>query len=144
MGTGSGAGVGHPVTVGQGTGWTQLAAAVAAPVPPGEIAGIYVFRPYKRDGREWGTAVVTRTGEGTRGRLRVYTARYMLITRGKERGRAKAEVLEVALSPAEVLAQVMQETVDRTGDPEPPATLERGAWYPESEQPPSTPAEIAR
>jgi len=39
------------------------------------------------------------------------------------------EVQEVALSPAEVLAQVMQATADRTGDPEPPVALDRSAWY---------------
>ncbi len=135
MGTGADPGHGQPVGAGYGAGWLQLAAAVAAEVPPAEIAGIYVFRPYKRDGREWGTAVVTRRGEATRGRLRVYTARYMLVTRGKERGRSKVEVVEVALSPAEVLAQVMQETVDRTGDAEPPVALDRVVWYPEADTP---------
>jgi hypothetical protein len=98
-------------------------------MPPAEIDAIYVFRPIKRDGREWGTAVVTRTGEEPGGRLRVYTARYMLIVRGKERGRSKVEVEEVALTPAEVLAQVMEATTDRTGDAEPPVTIDRSAWY---------------
>jgi hypothetical protein len=133
MGTGPDARLRQPISAGQGPGWTQLAAAIATEVPPAEVAGIYVFRPYKRDGREWGTAVVTRQGDPARGRLRVYTARYMLVTRGKERGRSKVEVQEVALSPAEVLAHVMQEIVERTGDSEPPATLERGVWYPELE-----------
>jgi len=87
-------------------------------VPPGEIETIYVFRPIKREGKEWGTAVVTRKAPD--GRLRVYTAKYMLIVRGKERGQSKIEVAEVGLSPAEVLAQVMQATVDRGGDTEPP------------------------
>jgi len=100
-------------------------------MPPAEIASIYVFRPIKRDGREWGTAVVTRTGAEQDGRLRVYTARYMLIVRGKERGRSKVEVEEVALTPAEVLAQVMEATTDRSGDPEPPVTVDRSAWYAE-------------
>jgi len=130
MGTGSDAGIGHPVGAGQGAGWTEVARAVAGRVPPTEIANIYLFRPYKRDGREWGTAVVTRQDDAS-GRLRVYTARYMLIVRGKERGRSKVEVQEVALSPAEVLAEVMQETVHRTGDAEPPAVIERSVWYPE-------------
>jgi hypothetical protein len=53
----------------------------------------------------------------------------MLIVRGKERGRWKGDVEEVALTPAEVLAQVMQGAVDRTGDPEPPVMIERSAWY---------------
>ena len=112
---------------GQGQGWAKLAAAVEAQVPPAEIETIYVFRPIKRDGREWGTAVVTRKAPD--GRLRVYTAKYMLIVRGKERGQGKFEVVEVALSPAEVLAQVLQATVDRGGDSEPPVELGPAVWY---------------
>jgi len=118
-----------PATPGQGAGWAKLATAVAAQVPPAEIETIYIFRPIKRQGREWGTAVVTRqSGSGDR-RLRVYTAKYMLIVRGKERGQSKVEVAEVALSPAEVLVQVMQATVDRGGDSEPPVELAAAAWY---------------
>ena len=114
---------------GQGAGWAKLAAAVEAQVPPAEIDTIYVFQPIKRQGREWGTAVVTRKSVGPEGRLRVYTAKYMLVVRGKERGQSKIEVEEVALSPAEVLAQVMQATVDRGGDTEPPVELGPAVWY---------------
>ncbi|HEV8305899.1 MAG TPA: hypothetical protein VGQ25_13105 [Gemmatimonadales bacterium] len=104
-----------------------MAEAVAVEMPPAEIDTIYVFRPIKREGREWGTAVVTRkSGDG---RLRVYTAKYMLIVRGKERGQVKVEVTEVGLSPAEILAQVMQATADRTGETEPPAELGPSVWY---------------
>jgi len=112
---------------GTGPGWAKVAAAVEAQVPPAEIETIYVFRPIKRDGKEWGTAVITR--KAADGRLRVYTAKYMLIVRGKERGQSRIDVTEVALSPAEVLAQVMQATVDRGGDTEPPVELGAGAWY---------------
>ena len=59
----------------------------------------------------------------------MYTAKYMLIVRGKERGQGKFEVVEVALSPADVLAQVMQATVDRGGDTEPPVELSPAVWY---------------
>jgi hypothetical protein len=118
-----------PPTPGQGPGWAKLAAAVAVQVPPAEIETIYVFQPIKRQGREWGTAVVTRKSVGPEGRLRVYTAKYMLVVRGKERGQSKIEVVEVALSPAEVLAQVMQATVDRGGDTEPPVELGPAVWY---------------
>ena len=86
-----------------------------------------MFRPYKRDGREWGTAVITRRAEG--GRLRVYTAKYMLVVRGKERGRSRMEVAEVALSPAEVVERVTQATADRVGDAEPPVALGPAVWY---------------
>ncbi|OLC87581.1 MAG: hypothetical protein DMD38_04000 [Gemmatimonadetes bacterium] len=117
-----------PPPPGQGPGWAKLAAAVEAQVPPAEIETIYVFRPIKRQGREWGTAVITRRSEADR-RLRVYTAKYMLIVRGKDRGQSKIEVVEVALSPADVLAQVMQATVDRGGDTEPPVELGPAVWY---------------
>ena len=112
---------------GQGPGWAKLAAAVEAQVPPAEVETIYVFQPIKREGKEWGTAVVTR--KAADGRLRVYTGKYMLVVRGKERGQAKVEVVEVALSPAEVLAQVMQSMVDRGGDTEPPVELGPAVWY---------------
>ncbi len=127
MGAGSDPRVPSPVAPGQGPGWAKVAAAVEAEMPPAEIETIYLFRPIKREGREWGTAVVTRkTGQD---RLRVYTAKYMLIVRGKDRGQTKVELTEVGLSPAEILAQVMQATADRTGDTEPPAEVGPGAWY---------------
>lgn len=96
-------------------------------MPPPEIETIYLFRPLKREGREWGTAVVTR--RVPEGRLRVYTARYMLVVRGKERGQSKVEVEEVGLSPAEVLEQVMQATADHTDDAQPPVAIGPAVWY---------------
>jgi len=121
------AGAFPPLTPGQGPGWAKLAAAVEAQVPPAEVETIYVFRPIKREGKEWGTAVVTR--KAADGRLRVYTAKYMLVVRGKERGLSKVEVEEVALTTAEVLAHVMQATVARGGDTEPPVELGPAVWY---------------
>jgi hypothetical protein len=118
-----------PVAPGQGPGWAKVAAAVEAEMPPAEIETIYLFQPIKREGREWGTAVVTRKSPDGGSRLRVYTAKYMLVIRGKDRGQSKVEFTEVGLSPAEVLTQVMQATADRTGESEPPVELGRGAWY---------------
>ena len=106
-----------------------MAAAVEAEMPTPEIETIYLFRPITREGREWGTAVVTRKSGDGGARLRVYTAKYMLIVRGKDRGQAKVELKEVGLSPAEVLAQVMQATADRSGEAEPPVEVAPGAWY---------------
>jgi hypothetical protein len=114
---------------GQGPGWAKLAAAVAAQVPPAEIETLFVFPPFKRDGREWGTAVVTRRAGDIGGRVRVYTAKYMLVVRGKERGNCRLAVEEVGLSPADVLDEVMRATVERTGEAEPPVTLSPAAWY---------------
>lgn len=112
---------------GRGPGWARLAEAVAAGVPPAEIETIYLFRPFRREGREWGTAVLTRRAPD--GRLRVYTAKYMLVVRGKERGRCETDVLEVALSPAEVVERVIQAAADRSGDAEPPVAAGRTVWY---------------
>ena len=114
---------------GRGPGWAKLAEAVARHVPPAEIETIYLFRPLKREGREWGTAVVARRATEGGGRLRVYTARYMLVVRGKERGQSRVEVVETGLSPAAVIEQVMQATADRTGDPEPPVAVGAAVWY---------------
>ena len=122
-----GAGGFAPLAPGQGAGWAKLAAAVEAQVPPAEIEIIYVFRPIKREGKEWGTAVVTR--KASDGRLRVYTAKYMLVVRGKDRGQSKIEVEETALSPADVIARVMRAAAERTGDPEPPVAVGPGVWY---------------
>src|SRR5438034_683604 len=69
------------------------------------------------------------SGVGGGGRLRVYTARYMLIVRGKERGQSRIEVEETALSPADVIARVMQAAAERTGDPEPPVAVGPAVWY---------------
>jgi hypothetical protein len=127
----AGAGARHrpPLEPGQGPGWARLAAAVAARVPPAEIETIYLFRPLKREGREWGTAVVACRASDQSNRLRVYTARYMLVVRGKERGQAKVEVEETALSPAAVIARVMEATAERTGDPDPPVAVGPAVWY---------------
>ncbi len=121
--------LGAAVRPGQGPGWAKLAAAVAVRVPPAEIETIYLFRPIKREGREWGTAVVTQRPPAGEGRLLVYTARYMLVVRGKERGQTRLEVQDVALSPAEVVAQVMQSTAERTGEAEPPLAVGPAVWY---------------
>lgn len=122
-----GGGTGEEGGGGGGPGWAKLAAAVAADVPPAEIETIYLFRPIKREGREWGTAVVTR--RAPEGRLRVYTAKYMLVVRGKERGQARVAVEEVGTSPADVLEQVMRSTAERTGDAEPPVAHGPAVWY---------------
>ena len=53
-----------------GLGWPRLAAAVAEQMPAAEVDGIWVFSPLRHDGREWGTAVLSRVdGE----RRRIYT-----------------------------------------------------------------------
>lgn len=96
-------------------------------MPPGEISRIWLFPPVRREGREWGTAVVARRLEGAR--VRVYTARYVLTTRGRERGQGKVILDEVGASPADVVDQVIRGVQERSGETEPPAEIERTAWY---------------
>jgi hypothetical protein len=64
-------------------------------LPPAEVDGLWAFPNIRRDGREWGTAVLTRVDGASGERRRVYTARYMLVLKGKERGQFEAEVDEV-------------------------------------------------
>src|SRR6266550_3351602 len=90
-------------------------------------------RRHTRCSRDWSSDVCSSdlegAGERAGGRLRVYTARYMLIVRGKERGQSRIEVEETALSPAAVIARVMQAAAERTGDPEPPVAVGPAVWY---------------
>src|SRR5438128_2147500 len=114
---------------GEGRGWAQRAVAVAAGGPRAAIGTVYLFRPLRVEGRAWGTAVIARRAPDAGGRLRVYTARYMLVVRGKERGQSRVELEETGLSPAEVIARVIQAAAERTGDAEPPVAVGPATWY---------------
>jgi hypothetical protein len=120
---GAGAGVTEP---GVGPGWTRLADAVAGVLPAGEVDGVWVFSPLRHDGREWGTAVLSRVdGE----RRRIYTARYVLAVRGKERGKFDATVQEVGSGPVEALAKLLQDAQRRIDDEHPPLPVTPGLWF---------------
>ena len=78
---------------GVGLGWSRLAEEVARLLPREEIDAVWAFPNIRRDGREWGTAVIARV-EG--GRRRIFTARYQLVLKGKERGQFEAAVEDIA------------------------------------------------
>jgi hypothetical protein len=111
------------------TGWARLAGAVAELVPPAEVDGVWVFSPMRREGREWGTAVLSRVDGDRR---RIYTARYMLAIKGKERGKFEATVQEVGSGPLTALAQLLQDTRKRIDDEQPPAAVPPETWFPEA------------
>ena len=115
---------------GLGVGWTRVADSVAQSVPPEEIERIWLFPPVRKDQREWGTAVVARRVDVDR--LRVYTARYMLIVRGRERGQGKVAVEEVGESPDEVVEDVIRGVQVRAGEADPPVEIPAALWYEES------------
>ena len=113
---------------GTGSGWQRLAAEVAREIPREELDGVWVFPVIRRDGREWGTAVLTRL-DGTR--RRIYTARYLLVLKGKDRGQFAWEVEEVGSGPAESLGPLLQDVHKRTDDEHPPLALAVDEWLAE-------------
>jgi hypothetical protein len=112
---------------GTGTGWTRLAQAVAELLPPAEVDGVWVFSPLRHEGREWGTAVLSRVDGARR---RIYTARYMLAVKGKERGKFDASVQEVGSGPVEALAQLLLDAQKRIDDERPPVPVSPTSWFP--------------
>jgi hypothetical protein len=120
---GTGLGVTLP---GTGPGWARLAQAVAAVVPPAEVDAVWVFSPLRRDGCEWGTAVCARVDGDRR---RIYTARYMLAIKGKERGKFDASVKEVGSGPVEALDRLLHEAHRRIDDEQPPLPVSPETWF---------------
>ena len=116
------------MTAAPDTGWVRLAGAVAQVLPPGEVDGVWIFSPLRREGREWGTAVLSRVDGDRR---RIYTARYMLAVKGKERGKFEATVQEVGSGPLTALAQLLQDTRKRIDDEQPPTPVAPETWFPE-------------
>ena len=106
--------------------WDRLAHAVAQVIPPAEMDAVWTFGPLRRESREWGTAVLSRVdGE----RRRIYTARYVLAIKGKERGKFESTVHEVGSGPVEVLARVLQDAQIRMDDDQPPLAVEPASWF---------------
>jgi hypothetical protein len=108
------------------SGWDRLAQAVAQVVPPAEVDGIWLFSPLRRESREWGTAVLSRVDGDRR---RIYTARYVLAVKGKERGKFESTIQEVGSGPIEVLTRVLQEAQRRTDDEHPPIAVPPESWF---------------
>lgn len=137
----AGVGLNQPATgPGVGYGWTRLAEVVAQALPAAEVDALWAFPNIRRDGREWGTAVLTRVDGASGERRRVYTARYMLVLKGKERGQFEAEVDEVGSAPLDTLAELLQEVHKRTDDEHPPIALAPTDWFPDAVHPAAEPA----
>ncbi len=112
---------------GLGLGWTRVAQALAARVSPEEIERVWVFPPFRSDGKEWGTAVIARRIED--GRSAIYTAKYMVILRGREKGHGKVDVSEVGSSSTDIVEDVLRGVHDRTADSDPPAEINPQLWF---------------
>ena len=95
-------------------------------LPAAEVDGVWVFSPLRHEGREWGTAVLSRVdGE----RRRIYTARYLLQIKGKERGKFEASVEEVGSGPVEQLPVLLDDVHKRTDDEVPPVEVDVASWF---------------
>jgi hypothetical protein len=112
-----------------GSGWGRLAGHVAGSLPVGEIDGIWQFRTLKRDGREWGTALISRLDGAAQERRRIYTARFVHVLKGKERGKFEAFLEEVGQGPVETLGELLAGVRKRIEEEDPrPVPVE--SWFP--------------
>jgi len=112
---------------GIGPGWDRLAQELKASLPPAEIDRIWVFRVVRREGRDFGTAIISRVdGE----RRRIYTGRFILTVKGKRRGAFEWELEEVGSGPLTALDELLALVPRRSDEEEPPAPVEAGSWFP--------------
>ena len=91
--------------------------AVAERMPREEVEAVWSFPAVRREGREYGVAVVTRRGASDR--HIVYRVRYVLELKGQHRGTASIEIAETAEAPADALPRVIdgvRERADEAGD----------------------------
>jgi hypothetical protein len=109
-----------------GGGWERLAQAVSEILPPTEVDGVWIFTPLRREDREWGTAVLSRVDGDRR---RIYTARYVLAVKGKQRGKFESTINEVGSGPIDALARVLQEAQRRIDDEQPPSSVAPESWF---------------
>jgi len=115
-----------PAEPGTGEGWALLAQAMAAELPVADLHGLWVFRPFRRDGKEYGTAILSRL-DGDR--LVIYTARYAHTLKGKKRGEFASEWSEDGSGPLEALDELVALVPKRTEE-EPPVQIPLERWYP--------------
>ena len=120
---------GPAVAPGVGPGWQRLAGELAKVVPPGEVDCLWVFSAVRREEREWGTAVVSRRADADR--VRVYTARFVLVTRGRDKGQGKVEINEVAECPRATIYEVLKGVQERMAEAELPVEISPSLWYAE-------------
>ena len=121
-----------PSGPGIGPGWDQLAGALREVMPPAELDRIWAFRVVRREGQDFGTAIISRI-EGDR--RRIYTARFALAVKGKTRGRFEWFLDEVGSGPLEALDELLALVPKRSDEEEPPAAVDPLTWFPPEPDP---------
>ena len=114
-------------SAGSGSGWSQLAAALRETIPVAEVDRIWAFRVVRRDGQDFGTAILSRV-DGVR--RRISTARVILTVKGKKRGQFTWSHEEVGSGPIEALDELLALVPRRSDEEEPPASVDPSAWFP--------------
>ncbi len=112
-----------------GSGWGRLAEYVAGQIPAGEIEGVWQFRTIKRDGKELGTALLSRIDGEQAERRRIYTGRFVHVLKGKERGKFEAWLEEVGSGPVETLDTLLA-GVRKRMEEEDPRPIPVVDWFP--------------
>lgn len=111
-----------------GSGWVRLAEYVAAAMPVSSIDGVWQFRTLKHDGREFGTALLSVVDGDLQEKRRIFTARFMMIMKGKERGKFEAYLEEVGQGPVETFDELLAGVRKRIED-EDPRLIPVADWF---------------
>jgi hypothetical protein len=87
---------------------------------------VWVFRTMRSGQREFGTAIVSQI-EGDR--RRIYTARYALLIKGRQRGGFEWGLDEVGSGPIEALEELLALVPARGVEDEPPIPIDPAIWF---------------
>ena len=112
---------------GIGGGWDRLAPALREGFPAEGVDRIWVFRVVRREGQEFGTAILSRIDGDRR---RIYTASFVHTVKGKKRGQFDWSLDEVGSGPLEALDELLALVPKRSDDEEPPEEVDRVTWFP--------------
>jgi len=107
--------------------WLSLAQALRETVPVEELDRIWAFQVVRRQGQDFGTAILSRVEHDRR---RIYTASFVLTVKGKKRGQFEWSLDEVGSGPLEALDELLALVPKRSDEEEPPAPVEPAAWFP--------------
>ncbi|HKP30932.1 MAG TPA: hypothetical protein VJU15_16085, partial [Gemmatimonadales bacterium] len=119
-----------PTQPGRGAGWERLAEALRPALAPGTVDGVWVFRTMRAGPKEFGTAILTQV-EGDR--RRIFTARYALLVKGRQRGGFEWGLDEVGAGPVTALEELLALVPARGVEDEPPVAIDVRLWF----EPPS-------
>jgi hypothetical protein len=116
-----------PEGPGRGPGWERLSEALRQALPVEALDRIWAFRVVRREGQDFGTAILSRV-EGDR--RRIYTAGFVLTVKGKKRGQFQWFLDEVGSGPLEALEELLALVPKRSDEEEPPQEVAPDAWFP--------------